>query len=63
MSIYNFVQAPENNIFINYEEFLRQSLNKYFVDLNELHAKKHGIKFEVSNNDINWIEIHIPPKL
>ena len=25
--------------------------------------KKNGVRLEVSNNDINWIEIYIPEKL
>jgi hypothetical protein len=34
LSIYNFFQTPNSNIFINYEEFMHQSIQKYFGELN-----------------------------
>lgn len=60
-SIYNYFQTPNSNIFINYEEFMHQSLQKYFGELNAIN--KNGLRFTVSNNDINWIEIIIPKNL
>lgn len=60
-SIYNFFQTPNSNIFINYEEFMHQSLQKYFGELNS--TNKNGLRFTVSSNDINWIEVSIPKNL
>ena len=63
MSIWNIQQAPSDSIFINYEQFLKESITNYFIPVNETYSKKNGVSFEVSNNDINWIEIYIPEKL
>ena len=63
MSVWNIQQAPNSSIFINYEEFLKKSITAYFADVNEKLTKKNGVHLEVSNNDINWIEIYIPEKL
>lgn len=61
ISIFNFFQTPNSNIFINYEEFMHQSVQKYFGELNA--TNKVGLRFTVSNNDINWIEISVPKNL
>ena len=61
ISIYNFFQSPNSNIFINYEDFMHQSIQKYFGQLNA--TIKNGLRFNVSANDINWIEITIPKSL
>ena len=34
LSVYNFLIAPPNRIFITYEKFLRLSLEEYFKELN-----------------------------
>jgi len=34
MSIINFIQSPPENIFLNYEKFLRLQLSAYFDELN-----------------------------
>lgn len=63
VSIYNFWQEPSGNIYINYEEFLRKSIRTYFETLNAKYVAKNGVRFDVSNNDLNWLEIYIPEKL
>ena len=57
LSIYNFYLKPPNKIFITYESFLREELEKYFKTLNvDLNDK---LQFEISHNPNNalWIEI------
>lgn len=61
ISFFNFFQTPNSNIFINYEDFMHQSIQKYFGELNA--TNKNHLKFTVSPNDINWIEITVPKNL
>ena len=60
MSIINFLQSPPENIFLNYEKFLRMQLSSYFEELNLKYAATNGIQFKISDNDVVWIEISIP---
>lgn len=57
-SMYNFLLSPDPKIFSNYEEALHIELTEYFEQLNS--KNKDRFQMQVSKNDMNWIEIHIP---
>ena len=63
LSIYNFLQKPPNSIFLNYDNLLRECHKKHFNELNNLYRTKNGLRFDVANNTINWLEIYIPKHL
>ena len=62
LSIYNLKLQPPNKIFVTYESYLREEMEKYFNTLNKDLDDK--LLFEISHNPVNalWIEIQILDK-
>lgn len=70
LSIINFYRKPPTSIFSTFEENLRQALRHYLSTLNVIYMKNGvnlkgggGLRFEISNNDLLWIEIYVPRHL
>ena len=70
LSIINFYRKPPTSIFSNFEENLRIALSKYVSTLNLVYSKNGmnlkgggGLRFEISSNELLWIEIYVPRHL